>query len=68
MLSTTPSHQSKAVLGQLGAEEGLRARAFLNFGQYIVADTTPLATNSQNPPSTPSSSTQKYIIDVELLQ
>ena len=42
VLSTTPPHQSKAVLGHPGAEDGLRTGAFLNFGQYIVADTTPL--------------------------
>ena len=42
MVSTTPPDGAKAVLGQPGAEDGLRAGAFLNFGQYIVADTTPL--------------------------
>ena len=40
MAWTTPPHQAKAVLGQPGAECGLRAGAFLKFGQYIVPDTT----------------------------
>ena len=40
MVSRTPLQQAKAVLGQPGAECGLRAGAFLKFGQYIVPDTT----------------------------
>ena len=42
VVSTTPLQQAKAVLGQSGAERGLRAGAFLKFGQYIVPDTTVL--------------------------
>ena len=42
MVSTTPPDGAKAVLGQPGAECGLRAGAFLKFGQYIVPDTTVL--------------------------